>query len=184
LVQDILVQTLCNSGLGLLIVWMIQLFAIHPALPVAVGVSLLLLLGWLSKIFSRRNNELRERLVALPSLLTPSEEPEPEPEAESSSPVLTCADSLPPVVTQPHPERMVVLEASSSSDSCDAAESSLSDSDSDESSGSFSVHVVEVGGDSPQVYRIVRMPSELLSSSDNLSSPRELDSSLSDSLSE
>jgi hypothetical protein len=52
LVQDILLQTLCNSGLGFLALWMVRLFAIHPALAVAVGVALLLALYGLLRIFA------------------------------------------------------------------------------------------------------------------------------------
>jgi hypothetical protein len=107
-----------------------------------VIVALLLLLGWLSKIFSRRNDGRRERLVAIPSLVTPREEPESEP--ESSSPV---------VVSQPQAESVLLLGASSSSESGEDCDESSGSSESRGSSGSLSVHLVEIGGDSPQVYR-------------------------------
>jgi hypothetical protein len=176
LVQDILLQTVCNSGLGLLVVWMIQLFAIHPALPAAVGLSFLLLFGWLSKIFSRKNNEMRERLAAILSLVTTSEEQEQEP-----SPPASASQDSPPLAPTP---RHAELGASSSNDSSED-EDSFSDSGSSGSSGSLSIHIVEVGGDSPHIYRIARGSSEMLPSSDNLSLPMaELCSSLSDSLSE
>jgi hypothetical protein len=78
LIQDIFLQTICNSGLGLLAVWMIHLFAIHPALPVAMGLSLLLALSWLLRLSSRK---VTERLVTVPTEL---HDPPPLP----SSPVL------------------------------------------------------------------------------------------------
>jgi hypothetical protein len=50
LVQDIILQTVCNSGLGFLVLWMIPLFALHPLLPLAVlvSVSLLVILSCLA----------------------------------------------------------------------------------------------------------------------------------------
>jgi hypothetical protein len=50
LVQDIVLQTLCNSGLGFVVLLTVRLFAIHPALPVAVAVSLVLALVGLFRI--------------------------------------------------------------------------------------------------------------------------------------
>jgi hypothetical protein len=64
LVQDIIIQTLCNSGLGFLSVWMIALFAIHPALPVAVVVIMLLVLGYLVRVLGR-TNKIGESLAAV-----------------------------------------------------------------------------------------------------------------------
>jgi hypothetical protein len=57
LVQDIVLQTLCNSGLGFLVLLMVRLFAIHPALPVAVGASLLLALVGLLRISSGKGKD-------------------------------------------------------------------------------------------------------------------------------
>jgi hypothetical protein len=63
LVQDIVLQTLCNSGLGVLGVWLIRLFGVHPALPVAVLVGLVAMLYSLLKVLSIRDKELRSRLA-------------------------------------------------------------------------------------------------------------------------
>jgi hypothetical protein len=52
LVQDILLQTICNSGLGFIVLGMVHLFVIHPALPATVGVLLLLVLYGLLRVFS------------------------------------------------------------------------------------------------------------------------------------
>jgi hypothetical protein len=65
LVQDMIVQTLCNSGLGLLAVGMIGLFAIDPVLPVAVVLGLLALVGCLLRIASVKHSRLRERLASV-----------------------------------------------------------------------------------------------------------------------
>jgi hypothetical protein len=97
LVQDILVQTLCNSGLGLLIVWMIQLFAIHPALPVAVGVSLLLALVGLLRIFSGKGKEELARLSSLEEDPPTAAEPL-NPTALSSTPLALITEQQPPLV--------------------------------------------------------------------------------------
>jgi hypothetical protein len=52
LLQDIIVQTFCTSGFGYLVVWSVQLSAIHPLLPVVpvlvVVLCLCLLLRWSS----------------------------------------------------------------------------------------------------------------------------------------
>jgi hypothetical protein len=74
LVQDILIQTVCNTGLGFLGVWLIHLFAISPALPVCVIVMLVLLLYWLLRIFSVRENEMKLRLASVVPGLDPSED--------------------------------------------------------------------------------------------------------------
>jgi hypothetical protein len=72
LVQDIFLQTVCNSGFGIVGLWLIRLFAIHPVLPVAVSVMLLLLLAWLLRLCSSMG---KNELVSI----TPSHLEEPSP---------------------------------------------------------------------------------------------------------
>jgi hypothetical protein len=97
LVQDIVLQTICNSGLGLLIVWMIRLFAIHPALPVGVGVSLLLALVGLLRIFSGKGKEELARLSSLEEDPPTAAEPL-NPTALSSTPLALITEQQPPLV--------------------------------------------------------------------------------------
>jgi hypothetical protein len=65
LVQDMIVQTICNSGLGLVVLGVFHLFAIHPILPIALIVSLLVSVGYLLRVVSSWNNKLQERLVTV-----------------------------------------------------------------------------------------------------------------------
>jgi hypothetical protein len=65
LVQDMIVQTVCNSGLGLLAVGLVGLYAIHPVLLVAVLVGLFVLVCYLVRIASGKHSELRERLESV-----------------------------------------------------------------------------------------------------------------------
>jgi hypothetical protein len=65
LAQDIFLQTVCNSGLGLLGMWFIRLFAISPALLVAVLVALSLVSWLLVRFVSGKNNAMRSRLASL-----------------------------------------------------------------------------------------------------------------------
>jgi hypothetical protein len=48
----------CASGMGLLVVWLIRLYMIHPVSPVVVVLVLLLSLGYLLRISSGRNSEM------------------------------------------------------------------------------------------------------------------------------
>jgi uncharacterized integral membrane protein len=76
LVQDILIQTVCNLGFGFLGVWIIELFAIHPALPVAVVVMMVVLLGSLLRMTSG-TSEMRLRLNSVTPIQTlPTPPPE------------------------------------------------------------------------------------------------------------
>jgi hypothetical protein len=68
LVQDMIVQTLCNSGLGVLGVWMIRLYAIHPALPVAVVVGLMLFFSLLWRV-SEWRAKLSSSVAVVPEQL-------------------------------------------------------------------------------------------------------------------
>jgi hypothetical protein len=86
LVQDIVLQTLCNSGLGFMVLLMARLFAIHPALPVAVSVPLLLALLGLLGISSGKGKD--ELALAPPS----SQEEDPT----AAEPLISAALSLTP----------------------------------------------------------------------------------------
>jgi hypothetical protein len=108
LVQDILLQTVCNSGLGVLGVCLIRLFAIHPALPVALGVGLLLVLRWLLMVAtgSSKGNEglssvAPERTDPSPPPSTPIDPPlsggEDHPPANSAEQPPTPLPSQPPL---------------------------------------------------------------------------------------
>jgi hypothetical protein len=63
LLQDMIVQTSCNSALGLLAMGLIGLSSLHPVLPVAVVVVLLLFVGYLVRVASSWHNDLRTRLT-------------------------------------------------------------------------------------------------------------------------
>jgi hypothetical protein len=67
LVQDIFLQTVCNSGLALLGFWMIHLFNIHPALPVAVLTLFVLAFYALLRLISNRADEILSRLSSIVS---------------------------------------------------------------------------------------------------------------------
>jgi hypothetical protein len=77
LVQDMIVQTVCNSGLGLLAVGMVGLFAIHPLLPVAVLAGLFALVGYLLRIASGKHSKLRERLASVTATKPKTQESDP-----------------------------------------------------------------------------------------------------------
>jgi hypothetical protein len=109
LVQDILLQTICNSGLGFLIVTMIRLFAIHPALPVAVSVALLLLLGWLLRIGTGK----RELSSITPRLLQ-DQDPPPPSQASSPPPDSPAGGDLPPPNEQPLRSQISGIDSSGS----------------------------------------------------------------------
>jgi hypothetical protein len=95
LIQDMIVQTVCNSSLGLLAVWLIGLFAIHPALPVAVVVGLVLFFGILLRIASGKHSELRSRLASV----TATKPTKDNAVSHSSGGIITS----PPLVSSPQP---------------------------------------------------------------------------------
>jgi uncharacterized membrane protein YgcG len=97
LAQDIFLQTVCNSGLGLLGMWFIRLFAISPALAVGVMALLVLLLGGLLRFVSGKNNAIAARLA-----LVVSSRREPESDPQSPSPPRCEVD---PRVDLPSPIR-------------------------------------------------------------------------------
>jgi hypothetical protein len=65
LLQDVIVQTICNSGFGFLGVLLIRLYGIHPLLPGAAVVLLCLTLTCLLKMLSRSNNQMIEKLASV-----------------------------------------------------------------------------------------------------------------------
>jgi hypothetical protein len=105
LVQDIVLQTLCNSGLGFVVLLTVRLFAIHPALPVAVGVSLLLALVGLLRISSGKSKDEEDHPVAAeplnPAALSatprtlPTERPPLSPPSEVETPLLRVEEGVP-----------------------------------------------------------------------------------------
>jgi hypothetical protein len=103
LVQDIVLQTLCNSGLGFLVLSMVRLFAMHPALPVAVGVSLLLALYGLLRISSGKG---KDELAPLSSMQgDPLTDAEPlNPAAISSTPLTLLTEQQPHMTFSPPSE--------------------------------------------------------------------------------
>jgi hypothetical protein len=125
LVQDMLVQIVCNSGLGLLAVGLIDLFAIHPALPVAVAVGLLVSAGYLMRIAPRWHSKLREilppeqqedpPLAALPTppAGSPSNPSESLPANEQPSSPLGQPIIPPQASSSPLPQSPTVDEAAS-----------------------------------------------------------------------
>jgi hypothetical protein len=125
LVQDMIVQTVCNSGLGLLAVGMIGLFAIHPALPVAVLVGLLVLVGSLLMIASGKHSELRSRLASV-TATKPSKD---NSVSHSSGGIITS----PPLVSSPQPPALEPSQSPSNSQERPrmAEESSQEDSNDD-----------------------------------------------------
>jgi hypothetical protein len=167
LIQDILIQTLCNTGFGLLGLCLIRLFSIHPMLPIAVVGTLFLIICYLLMIFSKRNSELRERLVATKAsqsiLLSQQTQRSPvvqtqltddrHRERRDSRPVCGeeegCADeSSSNLIQHKSMNESSPSEESSSSESkssdSDSDESKSSDSDSDESKSSCQQSVSEV----------------------------------------
>jgi hypothetical protein len=78
LVQDIFIQTVCNTGMGFLGLWMIHLYAIHPALPVAMVLVLILVLGYLLRVLSTRNNEISARLASVAPYKEQEQSPPPD----------------------------------------------------------------------------------------------------------
>jgi type IV secretory pathway VirB10-like protein len=114
LVQDMIVQTVCNSGLGLLAVGMVGLFAIHPLLPVAVLVGLLALVGYLLRIASGKHSKLRERLASVTATKpkTPKSDPCSQPplsQQESSRPS-PPPPAASPAVNATAQDRILVVE--------------------------------------------------------------------------
>jgi hypothetical protein len=65
LLQDMILQTVCNSGFGLMTVGLIQLFSIHPVLPAVVTLVLMLFVGYLLRISSQWNNKMTKRLASV-----------------------------------------------------------------------------------------------------------------------
>jgi hypothetical protein len=110
LVQDIVLQTLCNSGLGFLVLLMVRLFAIHPALPVAVAVSLLLALVGLLRISSGNGKD--ELALEPPSSLEedPPTAAEPlSPAALSLTPLAPLTEQQPPLIPSSPPSEVETL---------------------------------------------------------------------------
>jgi hypothetical protein len=64
LLQDIFVQTVCNSGFGLLCLWLIRLYGINPSLPVAVVAVLFIGVAFLLRRASQ-NNQMRAKLASV-----------------------------------------------------------------------------------------------------------------------
>jgi hypothetical protein len=110
-VQDIFLQTVCNSGLGVLGMWMIRLFATHPALPVAVGMGLLLVLGYFVRISSGWNHRIRvgveENLASLSSSHQHRDQPPP-----------LCSTPAPLPLSQEAPLSLTLVAPSSTIGSC------------------------------------------------------------------
>jgi hypothetical protein len=148
LVQDMIVQTVCNSGLGLLAVGMIGLFAIHPVLMVAVVVGLLALVGSLLMIASVKHSELRERLASVTATKAPPPPATVPPSAPSlpthQEPQIPSPQSLPegPAGQETIIEEEQFQEESSdeeqSRSSSERSDQSFNDSISSSSSGSSS----------------------------------------------
>jgi hypothetical protein len=83
LVQDILVQTLCNSGFGYLFVWSLQLFHIHPLLSLTPVVVVTLSLSLLLRRWGSMGEMDWKKFETVHPIAAPSEgEGEGEAEAE------------------------------------------------------------------------------------------------------
>jgi hypothetical protein len=133
-VQDMIVQTVCNSGLGLLAVGMIGLFAIHPVLMVAVVVGLLALVGSLLMIASVKHSELRERLASV----TATKAPPPPTTVPPSAPSLPThqepqTPSLQSLPEGPAGQETIIEEEQFQEESSDEEQSRSSSERSDQS---------------------------------------------------
>jgi hypothetical protein len=107
LLQDMILQTVCNSGLGLIIVWLIQLYAIHPALPVMLVLVLVLLVGYLLRIASGKNNAFAARLASVIPTQEPSQESSSLPPSTQN---LLPLDTVPIATPAVHEEAIVVSQ--------------------------------------------------------------------------
>lgn len=74
LVQDILVQLLCNSGFASLCLLLTSLWRIHPAIPLSILLALFLLLAFSLRWLSSRNSDLGNKLKALSAAALPKSE--------------------------------------------------------------------------------------------------------------
>jgi hypothetical protein len=83
LLQDMIIQTVCSSGFGFLVLWLIQLYTIHPVLPGVVVLILVLSLSYFVRISSIRNSEIGRRLTSITSTPCPSDRLSPHPPLSS-----------------------------------------------------------------------------------------------------
>lgn len=104
LIQDIILQTICNSGFGILGVLLIQLWALHPSLPVCVVAMVVLGLYLMFRWLSGRNTEFVKKLSSIRPL------PTPPPVTTEGTHIATAATSaagselqLPPCHPSPEP---------------------------------------------------------------------------------
>jgi hypothetical protein len=121
LIQDVIIQTVCNTGLGYLIISFIQLASIHPLLPVLGSAMLLLCIFLLLRFLSGKNEELIHKLDK--SAIHPSP-PETE-QSPSEEP-----ESLPVAVVTQDP--LIFNDDDSLSDPEEMWEISAGETDSDE----------------------------------------------------
>jgi hypothetical protein len=82
LVQDIIVQTVCNSGLGMMCLWMIRLFAINPFLGLAPVVVVAICLHFLLRACTPAKNSRERTTVGAVYPIEEDEDDEKEDEQE------------------------------------------------------------------------------------------------------